>query len=291
MRCPFCRQNIRIQGRFCPRCGEQIFGLPVGRPDGGPAMPARTGPPAAPAGGSAPRPPIAPAPTRGTEAASPPDLIDLDVDFDDAGPGPAAVHGVGPAPARPATGAAQVQSADDEYVGKVCPYCRFPIKPGDTITVCSECQVPHHEDCWRENESCTTYGCTGGLPASQSYSRGGPLPSRGGGWSVGGGPPQAATPLGPQTQARVESTFVQHRLRELESRANNALVLSILGFLCFLPALIGFFMGIGVLGQVAQTRALAQSSAHGRAIGAVVVGLFFMIVWGLLVVGPILSGR
>ena len=29
MRCPYCRQDIRVSGRFCPRCGRQIFGLPV----------------------------------------------------------------------------------------------------------------------------------------------------------------------------------------------------------------------------------------------------------------------
>lgn len=285
MRCPFCKQNIRIQGRFCPRCGEQIFGLPVGRPEGVPTPPA--GAPGQPPAPVTPARPVTP-PTY-TSRAPAPDAIDLDIDFG----GDAVVSGpgyAGPAPPRATGGTAQPRPADDEFVGKVCPYCRFPIKPGETIIVCPECQVPHHEDCWRENESCTTYGCTGGLPASQSYTRGGPLPSRGGGWSVGG-PSQPSVPLAPQTQARVESTFLEHRARELESRANNALVLSVLGFLCVVPALIGFFMGVGVLGQIAQTRALANSPARGRALAAVIVGLFFTIVGVLaLFVLPALSG-
>lgn len=275
MRCPFCKQNIRIQGRFCPRCGEQIFGLPVGRPGGAPTSSPTVPPPASP-----------PAYRGGSSA---PDMVDVDIDFGGDAPAPPPRH-PDPAPLRSTGSAAQAASADDEYIGKMCPYCRFPIKPGERIIVCPECRVPHHEDCWHENQSCTTYGCTGGTPASQSYARGGQSPSSDGGWSVGG-PPRPHPPLAAPTQARVESTFLDHRARELESRANNALVLSVLGFLCFVPALIGFFMGVSVLGQVAQTRALANSPARGRALAAVIIGLFFTIggVLALWVV-PALSG-
>lgn len=48
-----------------------------------------------------------------------------------------------------------------EYVGKVCPYCKAPFAPGDEIVVCSDCEMPHHKDCWVENQGCTTFGCTG----------------------------------------------------------------------------------------------------------------------------------
>ncbi len=37
MRCPYCHENITVQGRFCPKCGEQIFGRPVARRGAGPA--------------------------------------------------------------------------------------------------------------------------------------------------------------------------------------------------------------------------------------------------------------
>jgi hypothetical protein len=40
MRCPYCRHDIRVAGRFCPRCGRQIFGLPGGpRPAAAPPPP------------------------------------------------------------------------------------------------------------------------------------------------------------------------------------------------------------------------------------------------------------
>lgn len=47
-------------------------------------------------------------------------------------------------------------------VGKVCPYCQMPIKPGALVMKCPICGIPHHNECWRENgNKCTTYGCVG----------------------------------------------------------------------------------------------------------------------------------
>lgn len=47
----------------------------------------------------------------------------------------------------------------DEYVGKICPYCKTEIKEGDEVKVCPECGIPHHAGCWEENHGCTTFGC------------------------------------------------------------------------------------------------------------------------------------
>lgn len=41
----------------------------------------------------------------------------------------------------------------------VCPFCRYPIKDGSRLHRCTRCRVLHHEECWRENGGCTTYGC------------------------------------------------------------------------------------------------------------------------------------
>ena len=49
----------------------------------------------------------------------------------------------------------------DRYVGKVCPYCKTVLKEDDDIVVCSQCDMPHHKDCWIENQGCTTFGCLG----------------------------------------------------------------------------------------------------------------------------------
>lgn len=46
-------------------------------------------------------------------------------------------------------------------VGKTCPYCQYPIKPGVSVTTCEKCGIPHHADCWDHNRGCTTFGCTG----------------------------------------------------------------------------------------------------------------------------------
>ena len=49
----------------------------------------------------------------------------------------------------------------DTIIGKTCPYCQTPIKPGAPAVVCSACGMPHHADCWQENGRCTTFGCSG----------------------------------------------------------------------------------------------------------------------------------
>ena len=32
-----------------------------------------------------------------------------------------------------------------------CPYCLAPIRSDETLAVCSECNLAHHDECWREN--------------------------------------------------------------------------------------------------------------------------------------------
>lgn len=49
----------------------------------------------------------------------------------------------------------------NKYVGKICPYCKSAFTEEDEIVVCSDCDMPHHKDCWVENKGCTTFGCQG----------------------------------------------------------------------------------------------------------------------------------
>lgn len=48
----------------------------------------------------------------------------------------------------------------ENYIGKVCPFCKTEIKEGDCVKVCPACNIPHHEGCWTENKGCTTFGCS-----------------------------------------------------------------------------------------------------------------------------------
>lgn len=48
-----------------------------------------------------------------------------------------------------------------DLIGKLCPYCKSQFLPDDNVVLCSECDMPHHRDCWIENKCCTTFGCTG----------------------------------------------------------------------------------------------------------------------------------
>ncbi len=49
----------------------------------------------------------------------------------------------------------------NKFVGKTCPYCKTVFSEYDDIVVCSDCDMPHHKDCWVENKGCTTFGCQG----------------------------------------------------------------------------------------------------------------------------------
>jgi len=48
----------------------------------------------------------------------------------------------------------------EDYIGKVCPFCKTEIKEEDTVIICPSCDIPHHQECWNENSGCSTFGCT-----------------------------------------------------------------------------------------------------------------------------------
>ncbi len=50
-------------------------------------------------------------------------------------------------------------SINEQFIGSNCPYCGDIVKANSRITVCPDCQTPHHRDCWNKHKGCTTYGC------------------------------------------------------------------------------------------------------------------------------------
>ena len=48
----------------------------------------------------------------------------------------------------------------ENYIGKICPFCKTEITENDTVKVCPACGIPHHVECWEENKGCTTFGCS-----------------------------------------------------------------------------------------------------------------------------------
>lgn len=246
-----------MQGRFCPKCGEQIFGRPVRPPTAPPA--AGVSPPVVPAP-PPPRPPAAPGRVLPPPAAPPPDLI-IEIDGDTPGPAPTPWSPrPGTAPGPGASSPTGAQPASGEMVGKTCPYCRFPLKPGEPALLCPACKVPHHLDCWQENEGCTTYGCRGisptATPAPATYA-----------------PPRQAGPV-----VLPDSVLLQ--VRALEGRANSALLYAIGGlFCCPLVSLMGLFSALGVLGDCKRVSPAAGARASSKAIGAIVTASLALLAW------------
>jgi hypothetical protein len=282
MRCPSCHQNIRIQGKFCPKCGEQIFGLPV-RPEGQPEV-------SAPPAYSPPPPPAAPPPAPYAAPAPAPSALVLDDDFS-----PVAEY-----PAAPSAGPVLDISFEDgptaaprtpaAAVGKVCPYCRFPIKAGEPVQICPSCGEPHHLDCWQENGGCTVYGCRSS-PAMAGVAQpvvAGPQPVAD--WTPAAPYGSAGPSYGGYQQSSLPPQAIALLEAELNRLATNALVFALLGFLIGLPALIGLLTGISVLGQISRSR-LPASKARGKAWGAVALSTFWLIVWAaILVAGVNMAG-
>jgi len=47
-----------------------------------------------------------------------------------------------------------------------CGICKGPLLPEETKTVCTDCGIEYHRDCWQENGGCGTPGC-GQLPGRE----------------------------------------------------------------------------------------------------------------------------
>ncbi len=47
----------------------------------------------------------------------------------------------------------------EPFIGGNCPYCGDLIKANSRITVCPDCETPHHQECWEKHGGCTTFGC------------------------------------------------------------------------------------------------------------------------------------
>lgn len=66
----------------------------------------------------------------------------------------------------------EILVADSGISGKICPFCKSPIKESEEVIVCPSCDAPHHKGCWEENKGCTTFGCS-----EQHYEEKGTNPS------------------------------------------------------------------------------------------------------------------
>lgn len=57
----------------------------------------------------------------------------------------------------------------NDHIGKICPFCKTKLTADDEIVICSQCEMPHHKDCWVENQGCTTFGCQGTIEGVDNH--------------------------------------------------------------------------------------------------------------------------
>lgn len=133
--------------------------------------------------------------------------------------------------------------AGPELTGKVCPYCRFPLKEGAGIETCTACGAIHHAECWQDNAGCSVTGCVNG-PSNTTATHVVPPAAAGAGavaagtmgataMAAGGAPPttQYAAPPGPPPPGQQKPPPPQGPQRRFPTAAlvAGAVVVALLG--------------------------------------------------------------
>lgn len=52
----------------------------------------------------------------------------------------------------------------NDYIGRICPFCKKDIQEGEASAVCPDCGTAHHEDCWKLVGGCAAPHCSGSAP-------------------------------------------------------------------------------------------------------------------------------
>lgn len=253
--------------------------VPAPEPAPGPrGMP----PPPTPAQQAPPPPPFA------QQGGAPDDVLVVDLDLSDTGPSGPSAGAWGP-PLVPSTprqrpmGGPASQPVDKEHLSRTCPYCRFPLKTNEHMTVCPACGVAHHSDCWQENGGCTTYACRYS-PESHPPDAA-PPPRAGYAGAPSYGPSAGAPPTGPIFSGSMLHPDQATAVARLERDANNALIVSLLGlFCCGIASIFGGIMALTVLVR-ARSRGVSSPGIRNRAIAALILGVglpLVGIIWGIV---------
>lgn len=127
-----------------------------------------------------------------------------------------------------------------QFIGKICPYCQFPIESTEAIAICPRCEMPHHKECWNANGGCTTFGCTAQIPVRQRVSP--PrqaMPSR---VDLSGGDLTLGSDAMPSPQRRQNNETQQPKPPLVSASESLGATLGCLG------AVIGFIAGLGAGG-------------------------------------------
>lgn len=242
MRCPYCHENITVQGRFCPKCGEQIFGRSVERGDTQPSPQA-----------SAPDSWQSPSPQAGGDV--------LDIELEDA---------------------AEAVGASDNAVGQMCPFCRFPIKEGEEVITCPDCQTTLHADCWRENGGCTTYGCSSSPQAAAVRRTTGQAAPGARSWPGFGSTTPGTIPMPLGARQLLEAEF--------EGQGTNVLLFAILQSICCLGLLsiITLAWSISLLSQIKRLELRVQKG-RTKALAAAIISGIVTLAWLIGIAWPLIG--
>ncbi len=168
--------------------------------------------------------------------------------------------------------AAETVGASDNAVGRICPFCRFPIKKDEDVITCPDCQTTLHADCWRENGGCTTYGCSSS-PQAAAVRRTTEQAAPGArNWPGFGGTTPGTIPLPLGARQLVEAEF--------DGQSTNVLLFTILqilfcaGFL----SIITLAWSISLLSQIKRLE-LHVGNGWTKALAAAIISGIMTLLW------------
>ncbi len=165
----------------------------------------------------------------------------------------------------------------------MCPFCRFPVKKGEEVITCPDCQITLHADCWRENDGCTTYGCSSSPQAAAVRRTTGQAARGGRTWPGFSGTTPGTIPMPLGARQLVEAEF--------EGQGTNVLLFAILQSLfCFgLLSIITLAWSISLLSQMKRFQ-LRTSRGRNKAIAAAIISGIVTLAWLIGIAWP-LTGR
>ncbi|MGI6294808.1 MAG: RING finger protein [Armatimonadota bacterium] len=163
-------------------------------------------------------------------------------------------------------------------VGKTCPYCQYPIKPGEPVIECGQCGMPHHKACWEHNGGCTTYGCSGtqshqpvhsNIPPGSDYID---LTDIGQEWDTEVAPSYQPPPNAGSTGSEAPLVAASKSLAG-SGGVIGAIIGGIIGLAgggigCLPGAILGFFIGCVLGGVILYAIILAIAGGIGYAFGS-----------------------
>ena len=168
-------------------------------------------------------------------------------------------------------------TAGERESGVPCPGCGQPLRLGDPVAKCPRCGKTHHHACWESSRGCAAYDCAPGRRDLDGRESPDLVISAS---DIATARPQPRRAASPVAGAYAAPPIADRRPRKTSALAIAALIVAVLGIPLFgiVTGPIAIILGAIAAGSINRGRA----KGGVLAVGAVMLGLVDMIIWGIL---------